>query len=293
MKTYIGILLFALSVCANAQIDSAVSFYPLQTGNVWQYWYHYQIKNTNQHDSSYVMAKVVADTLMPNGKWYKIIDGKILGAMRTRYQRVDSLTACVYSYYYDGSDVLTDSLQARRQDRFGMGFRCINVDTVPVFGIVAIRKEFAGNLTPSPYLTIAQGIGIVKAVTSVDNPVYPVVDAYTYDLVYAKIGGKEYGALTTVRSQEKSIPTSFGLEQNFPNPFNSSTKICLSIPCDGLVQLKVYSALGQQVATLISQELSRGFHEISWDASKVPTGVYFYRLMSGVFTETKRLIVLK
>ena len=93
-------------------------------------------------------------------------------------------------------------------------------------------------------------------------------------------------------------PKEFGLEQNYPNPFNPSTKIRYSIPnvgarCIVPVQLKVYDILGNEVATLVNEEKAVGYYEVEWDASRVASGVYIYRLASGSFVSTKKMMILK
>ncbi|HCV43671.1 MAG TPA: peptidase S8, partial [Bacteroidetes bacterium] len=85
----------------------------------------------------------------------------------------------------------------------------------------------------------------------------------------------------------------FSLEQNFPNPFNPSTAIRFRISAQGLTSLKVFDLLGKEVATLVQQEMSGGAYTIVYDASQLPSGVYFYTLCSGAFTETKKLVLLK
>ncbi|RKX23974.1 MAG: hypothetical protein DRP45_09250 [Candidatus Zixiibacteriota bacterium] len=97
---------------------------------------------------------------------------------------------------------------------------------------------------------------------------------------------------------ERSLPTSFELAQNYPNPFNPSTSIELSLPQAGHVTLDVFNVLGQKVRRLIDQCLSAGVHRVVFDGrtswgSQLATGVYFYRLQSDDFSETKKMLLLK
>ena len=83
------------------------------------------------------------------------------------------------------------------------------------------------------------------------------------------------------------------LLQNYPNPFNISTDIQFSLRTGGFVSLKVYNLLGQEIATLASEELPAGNHSRQWNPNGVPDGVYFYRLQAGSYSETKRLLLLR
>jgi hypothetical protein len=88
-------------------------------------------------------------------------------------------------------------------------------------------------------------------------------------------------------------PFNYGLEQNYPNPFNPSTTIEYSIPQSGLVTLKVFNVLGKEVATLVNAQNDAGNHKVEFDASGLNSGVYFYKIESGSFAETKKMILLK
>ena len=89
------------------------------------------------------------------------------------------------------------------------------------------------------------------------------------------------------------VPKAFTLFQNYPNPFNPSTNISFSLPSRSFVSLKVFDLLGKEVATIVSEEMSAGSYSKQWNASKFASGVYFYRLQAGSFTEIKKLLFLK
>jgi hypothetical protein len=92
----------------------------------------------------------------------------------------------------------------------------------------------------------------------------------------------------------QAVPTQFELDQNFPNPFNPSTNINYSVPKTSLVTIKVYDILGKEVAALVNEEKSAGNYSVQFSAnSNMASGVYFYRMQAGSFTETKKLILLK
>jgi hypothetical protein len=89
------------------------------------------------------------------------------------------------------------------------------------------------------------------------------------------------------------IPEEYSLLQNYPNPFNPSTTIKFSLPKTEYVTLVIFSSMGQEVSKLISKELNAGVYTSEWNASGFASGVYYYRIVAGAFTETKKLILLK
>jgi len=98
---------------------------------------------------------------------------------------------------------------------------------------------------------------------------------------------------TDVNELPGSTPATFALEQNFPNPFNPSTKINFSLPVEGFVTLDVYNSIGQKVATLVNETKTAGTYAVDFNASDLTSGIYFYKISSGNFTETKKMILLK
>ena len=93
-------------------------------------------------------------------------------------------------------------------------------------------------------------------------------------------------------------PNYFYLEQNYPNPFNPVTVINYSIPNVGFtlqqnIVLKVYDVLGREVVKLVDKKLNSGYYKVEWDAADYPSGIYFYNLQSGNYSNTKKMILLK
>jgi hypothetical protein len=99
--------------------------------------------------------------------------------------------------------------------------------------------------------------------------------------------------LTSVEDRKNILPIKFSLEQNYPNPFNPTTTISFSLTSKSFVSLKIFDALGRQVAAIVSEELSAGNYSKQWNAANMPSGVYFYQLHTGTFTETKKLVLLR
>jgi hypothetical protein len=109
-----------------------------------------------------------------------------------------------------------------------------------------------------------------------------------------------YGDVTLVGITQNTniVPEKFNLHQNYPNPFNPSTKIRFEFPLSkgglkGVVTLKIFDILGKEIQTLVNEQLQPGTYEVTFDGSNLPSGIYFYKLTSGYFTATKKLVLLK
>jgi parallel beta-helix repeat protein len=115
----------------------------------------------------------------------------------------------------------------------------------------------------------------------VDFPTLGVIDYMPYRLV------------TGENSIGSEVPTGFKLFDAFPNPFNPTTNIKYQIANNSFVRLKIYDITGKEIATLVNQKLSPGIYEITWDASGYSSGVYFYRIEVGEYSNTKKLVLIK
>jgi hypothetical protein len=89
------------------------------------------------------------------------------------------------------------------------------------------------------------------------------------------------------------LPSTFNLAQNYPNPFNPETSLSYALPVASHVTLTVYNALGQEVAQLVNGEMPAGVHSVSWNASRLASGPYFYRITAGDFVQTRRMILTR
>ena len=98
---------------------------------------------------------------------------------------------------------------------------------------------------------------------------------------------------TNVQQNKSEIPAHFSLSQNYPNPFNPSTVISYGLPVESQVMLSVYDVLGRELQILVNKRQAGGNYSISFNAMEFPSGIYFYRLQTGTFTETKKLLLLR
>ncbi|MCX6145607.1 MAG: family 43 glycosylhydrolase [Ignavibacteriales bacterium] len=105
--------------------------------------------------------------------------------------------------------------------------------------------------------------------------------------------GKTNPTSSVGKLQSDQIPGRFTLDQNYPNPFNPMTTIEFRVSNIEFVSLKVFDALGREISTLVNDVRQAGTYTLGWDASSLPSGVYFYRLWAGDFVETKKMILAK
>lgn len=144
-------------------------------------------------------------------------------------------------------------------------------------GYYTVTKLPAGNFNlivqRMGFLPISQNITITN--TSLQNINYTIINPIGIEPVSSE------------------IPKTFSLSQNYPNPFNPNTTIKFDLPVSGLIKLSVYDILGREIETLINEDLKAGTYLVNWNASNYPSGIYFYRIETRDFTETKKMILIK
>jgi hypothetical protein len=99
--------------------------------------------------------------------------------------------------------------------------------------------------------------------------------------------------LVGINPISSEIPDKYYLYQNYPNPFNPSTNIKFQIKDSRFVNLKVYNILGKEIATLINEKLKPGEYEVSFDGSGLASGIYFYKLITRDFVQTRKMLMIK
>ncbi len=294
--------------------DEVLNFYPIAIGNKWVY--DKVTVEQNPYPNYYhtiITKEVLGDTIAPNGKqYYKVNDATIWES--SVLERVDSLEGKVYRYYEDLSlpenEYLAYDLLAEVGDTvnsFRPGFNTVMFTTMFAestfnkWGMTKPKKVFQEYTLHPPIFSLTQYIGL--------DSIYFYFDfGDTWiTLKGCIIDGVVYGDTTvvSVEDEENPLPSSFKLEQNYPNPFNPSTKIKFSIPSviasgtkqSQIVTLKIYDVLGNEITTLVNEELPAGEYEVELNTSFInhqsSSGIYFYQLKSGSFVETKKMILLK
>jgi protocatechuate 3,4-dioxygenase beta subunit len=184
--------------------------------------------------------------------------------------------------------------------------------------IVGTIHSNAGTALPGTLVTIKSSSGATVASAITDgNGVYTVTgltqgsysitasiaqyssqqQSATYDPSFGSTTVSNFSmstaSVTAVKDPAGNVPAKFELHNNYPNPFNPSTIISFTLPVNSLVRLQVYNILGQKVAELINKQMNAGNYNVTFNADKLSSGVYLYRLEAGQFTATKKMILTK
>jgi len=120
-----------------------------------------------------------------------------------------------------------------------------------------------------------------------------VIDKYTNVGVNQFVTAIEGQGMVEAKNISSQIPGKFMLNQNYPNPFNPKTIINYQLPMSSDVKLKIYDVVGREVDVLINQKQNAGTYEVEWNASNYPGGVYFYKIFTNDFSETKKMVLIK
>lgn len=259
------------------------SYYPTKKSNVWNYSLSNSIKKIT----------VLADTLFPNGKYYAVLSEPDI--LYAQYVRTDSQ----FVYYYDpyqSKEIPFFKLTGKVGDVTEVRFRnygnvtITKMDSALVFNEkIHLISYFIGGMATIK-VTLSDKYGMISADIYADPPApWPEI---TYNLIGCKINGQTYGKLVSAKPPDV-VPTETKLFQNYPNPFNPITKITFQIPNESKVVLKIYDLIGNEIATLVNEVVSAGFHEILFDGSKISSGIYFYSLVTNNNIITKKLILIK
>jgi hypothetical protein len=171
---------------------------------------------------------------------------------------------------------------------------CAGGDTITTFSNPPGDRRYimgtgAPNLIVSPGDTqtviicqlVARGTNNLNSVTKLKQ-----LSASAWQLYYNNF-------VIGIQNISTEIPSSFSLSQNYPNPFNPVTRIKYSLPEDGQVTLKIYDLLGKEIAVLVNENLRPGTYEVTFNAERLSSGIYFYRLSSGNYSETRRMVFIK
>jgi hypothetical protein len=276
-----------------------LNYYPLAIGNKWVYNEYQWGQLANR-----LIKEIATDTMLPNGKRYYALSEYFYGGGGPvlSYERIDSINGKVYRYdEWPGipdSEYVIDDLLAEVGDtaysyRLSLpydGFTIvIGETTFEKWGINKSKKVLKEYIWNEPVYSLVKDIGLDSLYF------HDAFGDYYTTLKGCIIDGVVYGDTTVVSVEDKEIPiaTSFKLEQNYPNPFNPSTVISYRLPVISNVTLIVYDVLGNEITTLVNEEKSVGVYEVEFNATGLPSGIYFYKLTAGEYNQTQKMIYLK
>ncbi len=148
-----------------------------------------------------------------------------------------------------------------------------------------------------PFVTVTNTTSYIWFVPGRKFPVFEIIYS-TISINGTQFGNSKtvnynYGSTIGISNISNEVPEGYSLSQNYPNPFNPSTNLEFGISELGFVSLKIYNTLGKEIATLVNTNLSPGTYKYNFDASGLTSGIYFYTIKAGEFTETKRMLLVK
>lgn len=170
-----------------------------------------------------------------------------------------------------------------------------NMESLMLIDNNIIGKSSLGNI----YLSKNTGASWINKTDNLPHSSYDsYVMLYANGYIFTKgstgqLFKRQYTEIIGIQKISSEIPSKYKLEQNYPNPFNAITNIKYQITKNGNVSLKIFDILGNQITTLVNETQSPGMYQVNWNAGSLSSGVYFYRLQTGNFTDTKRMILIK
>jgi hypothetical protein len=290
-------ILFLL-IIATIQSQQKENYFPHAIGNTWQYMYD---------DGRMFKYEFVKDSLLA--------DSSLLIGVKKTLIYLNNSSGFRWDYWVSkkqDSIIESPNMVGTLEYRFPMvpGDKWIKWDTIWGGYFGHCYGKYAANVFEIN--TMAFKIDFYRADSSKDTSTYwnkwswseYIADGFGkiwwgneveyYQLMGCIIDGVKYGTITEVDEKpEKIVPGKFSLFQNYPNPFNSNTKISFYLPNTNFVQLIVYNSLGEVIKILLKDYLPKGNHIVNFDASYYPSGIYFYKLIYGNNTLTKKMIYLK
>ena len=198
-----------------------------------------------------------------------------------QWMTVDDLTGAVYVMYYDSRRFpANDSAEI---------FMSSSTDGGQTFDDVLISDAaFLPSAIPGFF---AGYMGDYNVISALNNCVWLAWNDNRTGVHQAYAA--RVAIITSVQREEDQVPSSLLLEQNYPNPFNPTTAISYQLPTSNYVSLEIFDVLGREVAMLVNGLEQAGSYTVSWEAANMPSGIYYYRLTAGNFSETRKMILMK
>jgi hypothetical protein len=297
-----------------SQSSNLKEFLPLNIGNTWVYYYNgawpfgpfsgfekYRIIST-YYANGKLYFKFAHFRVAISGPSNVVLQSRLF--KDTAAIRIDSLSGniCRNISCHSSQELLVDSLNAGLNDTFYTcepavddTVICTDTNSIIYFESPRISRKFDMPGFEGQTMQIyAKNLGLV-------GYTFQIMNQTTWGtLKGCVINGVVYGDTSMVvgiKQISNEVPENYSLSQNYPNPFNPTTKIKFDIPplrgARGVITLIVFDILGREVATLVNEQLNPGTYEVEWDGDNYPSGVYFYKLITADYTETKRMVLVK
>ena len=289
MNNVIFVFLFFLFGQIYCQVNP-LDFFPHHQGDIWEYI---------TPNGAILRTEIIQDSLGDDGRYY------IRNTGNAFFNNVifDTLNAEVFvkNYPIQGLNGKWYKLDAQVGDSWTVAQDSINVYSANLFdahfqsnfGYVTMVKAIAYYEKPVGFPDsllfavdeIAEGFGFIGSIPEFGPPHDKLIRG-------AKIDGIIYGNLTSIKDDKGFISEDFTLYSNFPNPFNSRTQITYDLPTAGIVTLKIYDELGKEITTIVNMNQSPGSYSVNFDASNLPSGIYFYVLKVNGISKTRKMTLV-
>jgi len=283
MKKKIKFSLILFSLIALPQYIYSQEWFPLEIGNRWDYFVIEDYPGgIVEYDT--VCSVILNKQILANGLEYYFFTNPIpLNSPAPKFFRQENNKIYFFNEL-DSSDCFAFRFDLPEDSFYtnckGYELHIFEIDSSVTFGLPDIHQnqdffyDFSSNFGVYHYF-------------------YPGIVERDYTLKGCIISGVTYGYLLVSVENYTALNENFLLHQNFPNPFNPTTKISWQSPVGSHQTVKVFDVLGNEIAILVDEYKPAGTYEVEFNATESPSGIYFYQLKAGSFVETKKMVLLR
>ena len=313
MKKVIIILMMLITADLLSQSGDVADFLPLKVGNTWIYKWKLNVYMPPTNDSGFYKVTVDNSIIINNKIYFTFITfsggcGATFGNIfANNILRIDSVSGNVMKFdsinycSYSSNEIMVDSLKMRLHDSLNYNCQtgylrrfCDDTAWQNIFGSLRPSKsELLPEIEAAHSKRFVKGVGLCSFGYNGEN-----INQFfhcNYTLQGCIINGIVYGdtCMTGVNKTYAEVPDHFSLSQNYPNPFNPNTNIKFQIAKLSDVKLIIYDVLGREITTLVNEQLKLSTYEVEWDGTNYPSGVYFYKLITQYYSETRKMVLIK
>jgi photosystem II stability/assembly factor-like uncharacterized protein len=204
----------------------------------------------------------------------------------------------VFDFVVDSNIVFAGTSQGvYKSTNYGFSWTQIALEEERV-GAIALSGDnvFAGTFSGGVYVSNNYGANWVQrneGLTQMTSSSLCILNNFIFNGTQNSVFRRPINELIGIQQISGEVPKGFSLSQNYPNPFNPSTNIQFQLPNSGFVKLTVFDLLGREIETLVNEKLYAGVYNVDWDASRYPSGVYFYKITAKDYLGTRRMVLIK